>query len=165
VWGDDPEAYRPERWFEADKIAAMQKTFNPYSLGPRCLLSPFTSSLLYISFFPWVPCQSACIGRNLAALELLIIVASIMRRFHFTLADPDEPVCNSDLFPIPSWICAIDAAVAIFGCPKLFAYRAPFDGNLLLLTICPFASYLFASPTARNVRRLPAEAASMQGGD
>ncbi|KAJ7935986.1 cytochrome P450 monooxygenase [Mycena leptocephala] len=75
VWGDDPEAYRPERWFEADKIAAMQKTFNPYSLGPR-----------------------ACIGRNLAALELLIIVASIMRRFHFTLADPDEPLATCEGF-------------------------------------------------------------------
>lgn len=34
VWGDDVEAFRPERWFEQDQ-AAIQKTFNPFSFGPR----------------------------------------------------------------------------------------------------------------------------------
>ncbi|KAK0452448.1 cytochrome P450 [Armillaria borealis] len=64
VWGDDIEEYRPERWFERDN-ALIQKTFNPFSLGPR-----------------------ACVGRNLASLELQIIVSSILRRFHFVLEDP-----------------------------------------------------------------------------
>ena len=34
VWGEDVEVYRPERWFERDQNA-MQKTFNPFSVGPR----------------------------------------------------------------------------------------------------------------------------------
>lgn len=34
VWGKDVEAFRPERWFEQDKNA-VQKTFNPFSFGPR----------------------------------------------------------------------------------------------------------------------------------
>ena len=34
VWGKDPDNFRPERWFEQDKNA-MQKTFNPFSYGPR----------------------------------------------------------------------------------------------------------------------------------
>ena len=34
VWGDDADVFRPERWFERDQ-AAMQKTFNPFSYGPR----------------------------------------------------------------------------------------------------------------------------------
>lgn len=34
VWGEDVECYRPERWFERDQ-AAIQKTFNPFSMGPR----------------------------------------------------------------------------------------------------------------------------------
>lgn len=34
VWGDDPDAFRPERWFEQDNDA-IQKTFNPFSFGPR----------------------------------------------------------------------------------------------------------------------------------
>ncbi|KAJ7663454.1 cytochrome P450 monooxygenase [Mycena rosella] len=69
VWGHDVDVYRPERWFEADKAAGMQKTFNPFSVGPR-----------------------ACVGRNLASLELQIIVASILRRFHFVLEQPEEPL-------------------------------------------------------------------------
>ncbi|OBZ77504.1 Benzoate 4-monooxygenase [Grifola frondosa] len=68
IWGEDTEAFRPERWFEADKVA-VQKTFNPFSFGPR-----------------------SCVGRNLASLELLVIVASIFRRYHFVLEDP-----NADL--------------------------------------------------------------------
>ncbi len=36
VWGDDATAYRPERWFEGDNDA-IQRAFNPYSYGPRCV--------------------------------------------------------------------------------------------------------------------------------
>lgn len=34
IWGEDFETFRPERWFERDQ-AAMNKAFNPYSVGPR----------------------------------------------------------------------------------------------------------------------------------
>ena len=37
VWGDDAAIYRPERWFERDSDA-IQRTFNPFSYGPRCVL-------------------------------------------------------------------------------------------------------------------------------
>lgn len=67
VWGEDADAFRPERWFEEERKDAMQRTFNPFSVGPR-----------------------ACVGRNLASLELQIIVASILRRFHFVLEHPGE---------------------------------------------------------------------------
>ncbi|KAF8182061.1 cytochrome P450 monooxygenase [Pholiota molesta] len=65
IWGDDVEAYRPERWFERDQ-ADIQKTFNPF------------------------PLVQACVGRNLAFLELQIIIASIMRRYDIVLGSPDQ---------------------------------------------------------------------------
>jgi benzoate 4-monooxygenase len=34
VWGDDSEAYRPERWFERDP-KLLQASFIPFSYGPR----------------------------------------------------------------------------------------------------------------------------------
>ena len=34
VWGEDASVFKPERWFERDD-EAMQKTFNPFSYGPR----------------------------------------------------------------------------------------------------------------------------------
>ncbi|KAJ7275606.1 cytochrome P450 monooxygenase [Mycena rebaudengoi] len=58
VWGADVDAFRPERWFEADKTDGMQRTFNPFS----------------------------------------IIVASIVRRFHFVLARPEEPLATREGF-------------------------------------------------------------------
>ncbi|KAF7319086.1 Cytochrome P450 monooxygenase [Mycena chlorophos] len=75
VWGLDVEAYRPERWFEDDKKELMNKTFNPYSVGPR-----------------------ACVGRNLASLELQLIIASILRRFHFVLEHPEEELQTREGF-------------------------------------------------------------------
>jgi len=51
--------FRPERWFERDQ-AAMQKTFNPFSYGPRLV---FLFSLLFgfAHGFTW---NRACVGRN-----------------------------------------------------------------------------------------------------
>jgi len=66
VWGEDVEEFRPERWFERNQ-ADIQKTFNPFSTGPR-----------------------ACVGRNLAFLELQIIIASIMRRYNIVLEKADQ---------------------------------------------------------------------------
>ena len=59
---------RPERWFERDQ-AQLQRTFNPFSIGPR-----------------------ACVGKNLATLELQIIISSLLRRYHFVLENPDMEV-------------------------------------------------------------------------
>jgi len=66
VWGEDADVFRPERWFERDQTA-MQKTFNAFSFGPR-----------------------ACVGKNLANMELLIIISSILRRYDFVLEYPDK---------------------------------------------------------------------------
>jgi benzoate 4-monooxygenase len=74
VWGEDADFFRPERWFERDQ-AAMQKTFNPFSFGPR-----------------------ACVGRNLASMELLIIISSLIRRYEFVLEHPDEPLDTREGF-------------------------------------------------------------------
>ncbi|KZT68336.1 cytochrome P450 [Daedalea quercina L-15889] len=74
VWGDDADAFRPERWFERDE-KAIQKTFNPFSFGPR-----------------------SCVGRNLASMELLIILSSILRRYHFVLEDPDKKLDTKEGF-------------------------------------------------------------------
>jgi len=68
IWGPDAEVYRPERWFEQD-AEDMQKTFNPFSFGPR-----------------------ACVGKNLASMELLLIIATIFHRFEFVLMDPNQPL-------------------------------------------------------------------------
>ncbi|KAF8348539.1 cytochrome P450 monooxygenase [Amanita rubescens] len=68
VWGEDLDVFRPERWFERDQ-SAMQKTLNTFSVGPR-----------------------ACVGRNLAMMEMRIVTASLFRRYSFVLERPDEEV-------------------------------------------------------------------------
>lgn len=83
VWGDDATAYRPERWFEGDN-EAIQRTFNPYSYGPR-----------------------ACVGRNLASLELLIIISSIFSRYEIVLEHPEEPLATREGFLRKPLRCAV----------------------------------------------------------
>ncbi|PFH49587.1 hypothetical protein AMATHDRAFT_147425 [Amanita thiersii Skay4041] len=83
VWGEDVEAYRPERWFEQDQNA-IQKTFNPFSIGPR-----------------------ACVGRNLAFMELQIIIASLLRRYHFVLEDANQPFDTREGFLRKPVMCRV----------------------------------------------------------
>lgn len=72
IWGKDVDLFRPERWFEGN-VEGMQKTFNAFSFGPR-----------------------ACVGRNLANMELLIIISSVLRRYEFVLEEPTSPLETSE---------------------------------------------------------------------
>ncbi|CCO37271.1 Benzoate 4-monooxygenase [Rhizoctonia solani AG-1 IB] len=64
VWGPDAEKYRPERWLE-DTSGSLNKYFGAFSLGPR-----------------------ACLGRNLANMNLLLIAATFFHRYDVELASP-----------------------------------------------------------------------------
>ncbi|CAE6439340.1 unnamed protein product [Rhizoctonia solani] len=57
VWGPDASEFRPERWLD-ENAGLLNKYFVPFSLGPR-----------------------SCIGRNLAYMNLLLIAATIFRRY------------------------------------------------------------------------------------
>lgn len=66
IWGPDADAFRPERW---DTVTEAQKNaFIPFSYGPR-----------------------ACVGRNVAEMELALIVATVFRRYEFELRQDDLP--------------------------------------------------------------------------
>ncbi|KAJ9623676.1 hypothetical protein H2203_005938 [Taxawa tesnikishii (nom. ined.)] len=58
VWGPDADTYRPERW---ESVTEEQKAaFIPFSYGPR-----------------------SCVGRNVAEMELALIVSTVFHRFEF----------------------------------------------------------------------------------
>lgn len=60
IWGPDAGEFRPERW---DAVTARQKNaFIPFSHGPR-----------------------ACVGRNVAEMEMKLIVATWARRYDVSL--------------------------------------------------------------------------------
>ncbi|KAG8713699.1 hypothetical protein FRC11_011368 [Ceratobasidium sp. 423] len=82
IWGENVEAFRPERWLEAGvEVQAgvgtgpMAKAFNPFSYGPR-----------------------ACVGRNLASMELQIIISSVFARYEFELLKPGESLKTREGF-------------------------------------------------------------------
>ncbi|KAL5499106.1 hypothetical protein ACEPAH_1624 [Sanghuangporus vaninii] len=83
VWGVDADVFRPERWFELDPVK-LQKSFHPFSFGPR-----------------------ACVGRNLAMLELLIIISSIFRRYDINVEQPDVPLDTKEGFIRKPNVCRI----------------------------------------------------------
>lgn len=60
IWGPDVEEFKPERWL---KLSERQRlAFNPFSYGPR-----------------------ACVGQNVAVMELQIIIGTVFRRYEFEL--------------------------------------------------------------------------------
>lgn len=66
IWGEDADEFRPERW---ENLTERQKNaFIPFSYGPR-----------------------ACVGRNVAEMEMALIVATTFRRYEFELYQDDMP--------------------------------------------------------------------------
>ncbi|KAL1603567.1 hypothetical protein SLS60_005155 [Paraconiothyrium brasiliense] len=60
IWGPDADEFRPERW---ENVTEQQKNaFIPFSYGPR-----------------------ACVGRNVAEMELALIVGTVFRKYEFEL--------------------------------------------------------------------------------
>ncbi|KPM45230.1 Benzoate 4-monooxygenase [Neonectria ditissima] len=60
IWGPDVEEFQPDRWL---KLTERQKaSFNPFSYGPR-----------------------ACVGQNVAHMELALIIGTAFRRYDFKL--------------------------------------------------------------------------------
>ncbi|KIX06218.1 uncharacterized protein Z518_04193 [Rhinocladiella mackenziei CBS 650.93] len=66
VWGPDALEFKPERW-EREGVAELEKAFLGFSYGPR-----------------------ACIGRNVAYMELKKTVATLFRRFEYRHAFPEK---------------------------------------------------------------------------
>ncbi|KAI0696280.1 cytochrome P450 monooxygenase pc-bph [Cytidiella melzeri] len=74
IWGDDADEYVPERWSRGDRTA-MQKAFAPFSIGPR-----------------------ACVGRNLASMEMTIFLGNLFHRYQFSVIAPDYELSIHDAF-------------------------------------------------------------------
>lgn len=66
AFAPDPEVYRPERWLTTDESerARMSRAHLPFSMGPR-----------------------ACIGRNIAYFEQLILIATLVRNYEFEFVE------------------------------------------------------------------------------
>lgn len=62
IWGEDTDEFRPERWDPAVLTPRQKKAFIPFSVGPR-----------------------ACVGRNVAEMEMKLIAATWARRYHVEL--------------------------------------------------------------------------------
>jgi len=66
IWGPDANEYKPERWIKENLTDRQKHAFIPFSYGPR-----------------------ACVGRNVAEMELALTVATVFRRYEFKLYQYD----------------------------------------------------------------------------
>ncbi|KAG6623524.1 Cytochrome P450 86A2 [Phytophthora cinnamomi] len=70
VWGPDAEEFKPERWIDPTTgklIAVSAYKFASFNAGPR-----------------------ACLGMNLAMLEMKLVVAGLLSKFHVEVLNPED---------------------------------------------------------------------------
>lgn len=67
IWGPDANEFNPNRWAEGAITDKQKAAFIPFSYGPR-----------------------ACIGRNVAEMELALIVSTVVKGFDFELREKGE---------------------------------------------------------------------------
>ncbi|CAE6384333.1 unnamed protein product [Rhizoctonia solani] len=82
VWGADPETFRPERWLEDG--GSLNKYFVPFSTGSR-----------------------ACVGRNLANMNMLLVAATFFHRYDVQLASPSTKLEVNEGFVRDATRCEI----------------------------------------------------------
>lgn len=73
-----PEIFNPDRWLEKNLTQLQKDSFIPFSTGPR-----------------------ACVGRNVAEMELGLIVSSVARRYEFLLREEGELECREGFLRKP----------------------------------------------------------------
>ncbi|KAK5999319.1 hypothetical protein QM012_005594 [Aureobasidium pullulans] len=64
IWGEDAEAFRPERWLEPGHSAELKRYFFAFGGGTR-----------------------TCIGRHISWLEISKVITTLFMRYRITLAD------------------------------------------------------------------------------
>lgn len=62
VWGADVDEFRPDRWLPENLTPRQKACFNPFSYGPR-----------------------ACVGQNVAHMEMALIIGTAFHRYDFVL--------------------------------------------------------------------------------
>ncbi|KAI1622324.1 cytochrome P450 [Exophiala viscosa] len=73
LWGDDAHEYNPDRWLN----------------GPNAANGGAQSPLHLMTF---IHGPRSCIGREFARLEMKCLLATLIKRFRFEVADPDAKV-------------------------------------------------------------------------
>lgn len=89
VWGDDADAFRPERWLEADeeRRRKMHKAFLGFSMGKR-----------------------VCIGMHIAELEMKKMIPHVLMSFDVKFTHENQEIrlpdvsANSVRVPAPIWV-------------------------------------------------------------
>jgi fatty acid omega-hydroxylase len=70
IWGPDVMDFKPERWIDQDSgklIPVSSFKFSAFNGGPRI-----------------------CLGKNLAMMEMKIVAAGILSRFHMEVQEPEK---------------------------------------------------------------------------
>ncbi|EEY62028.1 cytochrome P450, putative [Phytophthora infestans T30-4] len=70
VWGTDAAEFKPERWIDAATgklVSVSPYKFVSFNAGPRL-----------------------CLGMNLAMLEMKLVVAGLLSKFHIEVEDPEN---------------------------------------------------------------------------
>jgi benzoate 4-monooxygenase len=82
IWGSDVEIFNPDRFLPSNLTPKQKMTFNPFSHGPR-----------------------ACVGQNVALMELELIVGTLFRRYEFVL-EQGELECTEGFSkkPVECWV-------------------------------------------------------------
>ncbi|KAL4867836.1 hypothetical protein BDV12DRAFT_110981 [Aspergillus spectabilis] len=79
-WGDDGDAFRPERWIDTDPATGEQSVNHNGGASTNYAQITFLHG------------QRSCIGKDFARAELRCAVAGVVGRFQFAMQDPKQEI-------------------------------------------------------------------------
>ena len=90
LWGDDASCFRPERWLEDDLCTSRKQPHVDASLPLSSVYMPFGGG------------KRVCIGQQFARLEMVTVLAMVLRRFDVTVPEETKHVEPAFLTTIAS---------------------------------------------------------------
>lgn len=81
LWGDDTDVFRPERWLEAEEESSSEK-----GRSERLRTMIRNVDLVFGTG------KFQCLGKSLATIELNKVFVELLRRYDFSLCQPEAPL-------------------------------------------------------------------------
>lgn len=96
VFGEDAEEYKPERWLVSkEDIGRMNR--NTLTVSEQ-VDERFATCNFKANVMQWGLGSRTCIGKNIALMEISILIPELVRKFDFQLVDPDSELETHNIF-------------------------------------------------------------------
>lgn len=84
------DAFIPERWYSKPEMVKNRQAHTPFSIGKLDRTKHISIESLYLEADASGSGKSSCIGKSLALMDIKLVIAAIVLRFHISFPPGED---------------------------------------------------------------------------